>query len=127
MPDQHALLNALGSTPMACLPAVCNAGGRTAGVRLVCCRAKPPLRSSQSGSCAVPLHDAEIDTLAYDYVWERKSRTSPRGEAAGKRCFTTRLGGPVVKPVGKPMLVSESDLGPRLDLQSPTDEFTAIK
>ena len=46
----------------------------------------------RSGSCAVPLHDAEINTLTDVYVWERKSRTSPCWRSSWARGgFTTRL------------------------------------
>ncbi|HAT1428867.1 TPA: DUF2800 domain-containing protein, partial [Corynebacterium striatum] len=45
----------------------------------------------------------------------------------GKKRFSDLLGGLVVKPAGKPTLVPESDKRPALEIQSATDEFTAIK
>ncbi|WP_408923036.1 DUF2800 domain-containing protein [Corynebacterium tuberculostearicum] len=60
-------------------------------------------------------------------VWERKLKTITALEKQlGKKRFTTLLGDLVVKPAGKPMLVSESDKRPALEIQSATDEFTSI-
>lgn len=61
-------------------------------------------------------------------VWERKLKTITALEKQlGKQRFTELLGDLVVKPAGKPALVSESDKRPALVIQSATDEFSAIK
>lgn len=61
-------------------------------------------------------------------VWDRKLKTITALEKQlGKKRFATLLGHLVVKPAGKPTLVPESDKRPALEIQSATDEFTAIK
>lgn len=61
-------------------------------------------------------------------VWDRKLKTITALERQlGKKRFSDLLGGLVVKPAGKPTLVPESDKRPALEIQSATDEFTAIK
>lgn len=61
-------------------------------------------------------------------VWERKLKTITALEKQlGKKRFAELLGDLVVKPVGKPALVPESDKRPAQEIQSPANEFTAIK
>lgn len=61
-------------------------------------------------------------------VWDRKLKTITALEKQlGKKRFTTLLGDLGVKPAGQPTLVPESDKRPALEIQSATDEFTAIK
>ena len=61
-------------------------------------------------------------------VWDRKLKTITALEKQlGKKRFSDLLGDLVVKPAGKPTLVPESDKRPALEIQSATDEFTAIK
>lgn len=61
-------------------------------------------------------------------VWEQKLKTITALEKQlGKKHFATLLGDLVIKPAGKPTLVPVSDKRPALEIQSATDEFTAIK
>lgn len=71
---------------------------------------------------------AETAEAAGIDVWDRKLKTITALEKQlGKKRFTTVFGDLVVKPAGKPTLVPESDKRPALEIQSATDEFTAIK
>lgn len=71
---------------------------------------------------------AETAEAAGIDVWDRKLKTITTLEKQlGKKRFTTVFGNLVVKPAGKPTLVLESDKRPALNIQSATDEFTAIK
>lgn len=61
-------------------------------------------------------------------VWDRKLKTiTVLEKQLGKKRFSDLLGDLVVKPAGKPTLVPDSDRRPALEIQSATDEFTAIK
>lgn len=61
-------------------------------------------------------------------IWDRRLKTITALEKQlGKKRFTELLGDLVVKPAGKPALVPNSDKRPVIEIQSATDEFTAIK
>ncbi|WP_262713079.1 DUF2800 domain-containing protein [Corynebacterium amycolatum] len=61
-------------------------------------------------------------------IWQRKlKKITTLEKQLGKQRFNQLLGDLVVKPVGKPTLVPESNKRPALVIQSATDEFTAIK
>lgn len=61
-------------------------------------------------------------------VWEQKLKMITALEKQlGKKRFSELFGDLVVKPAGKPTLVPDSDRRPALEIQSATDEFTAIK
>lgn len=60
-------------------------------------------------------------------VWEQRLKTITALEKQlGKKRFAELLGDLVVKPVGKPALVPESDKRPALEAQSAANEFTPI-
>lgn len=61
-------------------------------------------------------------------VWDRKLKTITALEKQlGKKRFSDLLGDLVVKPAGRPTLAPTSDKRPALEIQSATDEVTAIK
>ncbi|PMD06456.1 DUF2800 domain-containing protein [Brevibacterium paucivorans] len=138
MPDQHALLSASGAhrwlecPPSATLKAwaadveahalslAVNQGKTWPGFKLV--EGRSIRKYADEAAVA---KTAEAAGVA---VWDRKLKTiTALEEQLGKKRFTALFGDLVVKRTGKPTLVPNSDKRPALEIQSATDEFTAIK
>lgn len=111
MPDQHALLSASGAR------------------RWLNCPPSAVLESREQDTSSAAAEQGTVadaaEAAGYADIYDTRLITLTAMERLmGKKTFNEVLGDIVVKPMGKPTLVPDTDKRPALDIHSAQTEFT---